>query len=77
MTSTEEFRINGGNPNPHSFVIALVKVLFMVGVLGIEPDGFTGKLWIQANERMPSDGQIKPNSTAYIHPIAWSYLAGR
>lgn len=66
--------INGGNPNPHSFVIALVKVLFMVGVLGIKPDGFTGKLWTQANERMPSDGQIKPNSTAYIHPIAWSYL---
>lgn len=66
--------INGGNPNPHSFVIVLVKVLFIVGVLGIKPDGFTGELWVQANERMPSDGQIKPNSTAYIHPIAWSYL---
>lgn len=66
--------INGENSNPHSFVIALVKVLFKVGILGIKPDGFTGQLWVQTSERIPSDGQIKPNSTAYIHPMIWSNM---
>lgn len=66
--------INSGSSNSHSFVIALVKVLFKVGVLGIKPDGFTGQLWVQTSERMPSDGQIKPSSTAYIHPMVWSSL---
>lgn len=66
--------INSGHSNQHSFVIALVKVLFKVGVLGIKPDGFTGQLWVQTSERIPSDGQIKPSSTAYIHPMVWSHL---
>ncbi len=66
--------IISGNPNPHSFVIALVKVLFKVGVIGIKPDGFTGQLWVQSSDRIPSDGQIKPSSTAYIHPMFWSHL---
>lgn len=66
--------MNSGSSNSHSFVIALVKVFFKVGVLGIKPDGFTGKLWVQTNDRIPSDGQIKPNSIAYIHPMVWSNL---
>ncbi len=66
--------INSGHSNQHPFVIALVKVLFKVGVLGLKPDGFTGQLWVQTSERIPSDGQIKPSSTAYIHPMVWSHL---
>lgn len=66
--------INSTAANPHAFLIALVKVLYKVGVLGIKPDGFTGQLWVQTSERMPSDGQIKPGSTVYVHPMVWSHL---
>lgn len=66
--------INGASTNPHFFVIAFVKVLFKVGVLGIKPDGYTGQLWAQTSERIPSDGQIKPTSIVYVHPMVWSHL---
>lgn len=66
--------LNNGSTNSHSFVIVFVKAMYKVGILGIKPDGFTGQLWVQTSERIPSDGQIKPNVTAYIHPMVWSSL---
>lgn len=66
--------INGGGGSHHAFVIVLVKVLFSVGAIGLKPDGFTSELWNFSSDRPPTDGQIKPSSTAYIHPMLWGSL---
>lgn len=65
--------INNGN-NHHSVVIELVKALYVIGVLGIKPDGFTGDLWSYVDIRSPTDGQIKPSSIALIHPMIWARM---
>jgi hypothetical protein len=65
--------INGGS-SLHNFVIALTKALFTIGIFGIKPDGFSGQLWSFTDTRPPSDGQIKPTSTVYVHPMVWSRL---
>jgi len=66
--------LNGNSSSHHAFVIVLVKVLFTVGAIGIKPDGFTSELWNFNSERPPTDGQIKPSSTAYVHPMLWGSL---
>jgi vacuolar-type H+-ATPase subunit H len=58
----------------HFVIIAWVKALFTIGILGIKPDGFTGQLWSYTEPRPPSDGQIKPTSIVYVHPMVWSRL---
>lgn len=58
----------------HFVIIAWVKALFTIGILGIKPDGFTGQLWSYTEPRPPSDGQIKPSSIVYVHPMVWSRL---
>jgi hypothetical protein len=65
--------INGGI-SLHNFVITLTKALYAIGILGIKPDGFSGKLWSYMDTRPPTDGQIKPTSTVYVHPMVWSRL---
>ncbi len=64
--------INGGSP--HAFVIALTKVLYCVGILGIKLDGFSAQIWSFQDVRPPSDGQIKPSSTVFVHPMVWARL---
>jgi hypothetical protein len=56
----------------HLFVIALFKAFFDVGILGIKPDSFKGQLWSFLDSRPPSDGQIKPSSEVFVHPMVWS-----
>lgn len=58
----------------HGFVIAWTKALFHVGIVGIKPDGFTTQLWEYADDCAPTDGQIKPSSILYVHPMVWSRL---
>lgn len=65
--------LNRGH-SPHSVVISLCKALYATGVLGLKPDGHTGILWNYSADRPPTDGQIKPSSTAYIHPMLWDNL---
>lgn len=65
--------LNSGGSS-HSVVIALAKALYTTGALGLKPDGFTGVLWNYTSSRPPTDGQIKPSSTGYIHPIVWCGL---
>jgi hypothetical protein len=65
--------INNGS-STHNFIIALTKALFTVGILGIKPDGFSGQLWSFSDTRPPTDGQIKPTSTVFVHPMVWSRL---
>lgn len=66
--------INNGGGSHHAFVIVLVKALFSIGALGLKPDGFTSELWNFSSDRPPTDGQIKPSSTAYVHPMLWGSL---
>lgn len=65
--------VNAGT-TPHNFIIALTKALFTIGILGIKPDGFNGQLWSFTDVRPPTDGQIKPTSTVFVHPMVWSRL---
>lgn len=58
----------------HGFVIAWTKALFHVGIVGIKPDGFTAQLWEYADDCAPTDGQIKPSSILYVHPMVWARL---
>lgn len=62
--------LNGGSL--HAFVTCLVKTFFEVGIAGIKTDSFTGQAWSHLETRPPSDGQIKPSSELYLHPIIWS-----
>ena len=63
-----------GTSSQHYFVIALSKALYRIGILGLKPDGFTPVLWNYSAARPPTDGQIKPSSTGYIHPMVWDRL---
>lgn len=58
----------------HGFLIAWTKALFHVGIVGIKPDGFTTQLWEYADDCAPTDGQIKPSSILYVHPMVWARL---
>lgn len=85
-----EFAIDGKhNPDPviraaysflneeitlHNFIITLTKALYTVGIFGIKPDGFSSQLWSFLDTRPPTDGQIKPSSTVFVHPMVWSRL---
>ncbi|MFA6062865.1 MAG: hypothetical protein WC736_09715 [Gallionella sp.] len=66
--------LDRGQDNHHSFVIELIKAFYRIGVVGIKPDGFTGQLWSFKSERAPSDGQIKPSSIIFVHPMVWGNL---
>ncbi|MDR4653326.1 MAG: hypothetical protein MRJ52_13195 [Nitrosomonas sp.] len=58
----------------HNFIITLTKALYTVGIFGIKPDGFSSQLWSFLDTRPPTDGQIKPSSTVFVHPMVWSRL---
>lgn len=62
------------NSNINSFNIVLFKTLFTAGVVGIKPDSHLGELWSHHEDLPPSEGQIKPNSLIYIHPMLWRVL---
>lgn len=64
--------LNGSDNNQHPVVISLVKALYEIGVVGIKTDSFTSQIWSYRDTRSPSDGQIKPSSEIYIHPMLWS-----
>ncbi|WP_271009434.1 P-loop ATPase, Sll1717 family [Paucibacter sp. B51] len=66
--------INSPGASAHAFVVVLTKVLFTVGAIGIKSDGFSSEAWNFSSERPPSDGQIKPSSTAFVHPMLWGSL---
>ncbi|MBI2306882.1 MAG: DNA repair protein [Rhodocyclales bacterium] len=58
----------------HAFIIEWTKTLFHVGIAGIKPDGFTAQLWEYADDSAPTDGQIKPSSILFVHPMVWARL---
>lgn len=58
----------------HLVVIELVKAFYDMGILGIKTDSFNSIQWSYVDDRLPSSGQIKPNSTVYIHPMFWARL---
>lgn len=60
--------------NINSFLIALIKALFTAGAIGIKIDGTSTAIWSQSDNQQPSDGQIKPSSSIYVHPIFWRVL---
>lgn len=62
--------INGGSI--HAFATILVKCLYHIGVIGIKTDSFSPIRWSYMEGVSPSEGQIKPNSTIYIHPMIWN-----
>lgn len=62
------------NSSPHAFLIALIKALYHVGVIGIKTDGFSQVRWAYDDSISPSDGQIKSSSVIYLHPMIWSRL---
>jgi hypothetical protein len=64
--------LNSSNNSHHSVVISVVNALYSVGVLGIKPDSFSGQFWSFKDARAPSEGQIKPSSEVFIHPMVWS-----
>lgn len=64
--------INGGSVN--AFLVELMKAFYHIGVIGIKPDGFHSVRWAYHEESVPSDGQIKPGSQIFIHPMLWSRL---
>lgn len=65
------------NSSINSFVIKLMKTLFITGAIGIKPDNHLPELWSYSEETVPSDGQIKPNSYIYVHPMLWQAMATR
>lgn len=67
--------VNGGSP--HQMVVVWAKALYTVGVLGIKADSFNSASWGYADMQVPSDGQIKPSSTAYVHQMLWARLGIR
>ncbi|MBC3869097.1 DNA repair protein [Undibacterium oligocarboniphilum] len=62
------------NNSLHAFIIVLVKALFQIGAIGIKTDSFSGQIWSFLGTRTPSDGQIKPTSEIFVHPMLWSRL---
>lgn len=64
--------INGGSPQ--AFLLVLVKALYHIGIIGIKPDGFNATRWAYDESVAPSDGQIKPSSVIFLHPMIWSRL---
>ncbi|WHQ45343.1 P-loop ATPase, Sll1717 family [Alcaligenes faecalis] len=62
--------INGGSI--HVFTTTLVRCLYHIGVIGIKTDSFSPIRWSYMEAVSPSEGQIKPSSTIYIHPMIWS-----
>ncbi|EFP67730.1 hypothetical protein HMPREF1004_00489 [Ralstonia pickettii] len=67
--------LNGGSP--HQMVVVWAKALYMTGVLGIKADSFNSPSWAYADMQIPTDGQIKPSSTAYVHQMLWARLGIR
>lgn len=55
----------------HAFATTLVKCQYHIGVIGIKADGFSKVRWSYMEGVSPSEGQMKPNSTIYIHPMIW------
>jgi hypothetical protein len=62
--------INGGSI--HVFATTLIRCLYHVGIIGIKTDGFSPVRWSYMEAVSPSEGQIKPSSVIYIHPMIWS-----
>jgi len=58
----------------NNVVIEFVKALYEMGVLGIKTDSFNSMLWSYADNRVPTSGQIKPNSVVAVHPMFWARL---
>lgn len=71
-TALEYF--NGKSTNINSFAIALVRPLFICGAIGVKIDGSSQTVWSQSNTLVPSEGQIKPSSILFVHPIFWRVM---
>lgn len=56
------------------FLLNLVKIFYTVGVIGVKIDGFSETRWSHMELMPPTDGQIKPNTTIFIHPMIWSAI---
>ncbi|WP_090579477.1 P-loop ATPase, Sll1717 family [Nitrosomonas sp. Nm58] len=63
-----------GGISQHKFIITLTIALYNIGIFGIKPDSFTGILWSYLDTRPPTEGQIKPTSSVFVHPMVWSRL---
>ncbi|WP_204799826.1 P-loop ATPase, Sll1717 family [Nitrosomonas nitrosa] len=63
-----------GEISPHNFIISLTMALYKIGIFGIKTDGFSNQIWSFLDTRPPTEGQIKPSSTVFVHPMVWSRL---
>lgn len=59
------------------FVLVLLDALYIVGAIGIKPDGYSYVYWSYESEHIPAAGSIRPDSTIYIHPMFWRVLGIR
>lgn len=75
IRSGNAYLMNGSTH--HAFVIAWVRALFTIGIVGVKPDGFTSVIWQDTGTRLLTDGQIKPTSHLHVHPMVWARLGTR
>ena len=66
-----------GKGSTLEFVLVLLDALYIVGVVGIKPDGTTPCFWSHYSDHRPAGGSIKPSSTVQVHPTFWRALGVR
>lgn len=59
------------------FVLVVLKALYIVGAIGIKPDGHSFVYWSYLSEHVPAAGSIRPDSTIFIHHMFWRALGVR
>lgn len=58
----------------HGFILVPLRILYVVGLIGIKPDATTSTFWSFHSTEIPSSGSIKPSSIVSIHPTFWRTL---
>jgi archaellum biogenesis ATPase FlaH len=59
---------------PDVLISYILKVLYLVGVIGIKPDSFNETQWVSVEKSPMLDGHLKPNASIQIHPCYWRAL---
>lgn len=54
------------------FLLVLIKIFYIIGVIGIKVDSFSEMRWSHMELMPPTDGQIKTSTIISIHPMIWS-----
>lgn len=58
----------------NSCVIQILKVLYIVSIIGIKPEATERVSWSYLDDRGISDGQYKKSSAINVHPMLWRSL---